>query len=68
MNKKILSIDGLRGYLILFIVLYHFTSRYLHYGDAVFPWNIGFKEGKDIGNVGFLILSGYFLTKKIVWF
>lgn len=65
MSNRNLSIEGLRGYLILFIVLFHFTCRYFHYGNAVFPWTIGFQEGRDLGNVGFLILSGYFLAKNL---
>ena len=42
MNK---AIEGARGYLILCVILYHYTSRYTHYGNESFIWDTGFSGG-----------------------
>lgn len=59
------AIEGARGILILFIILYHYTSKYPSYGHESFVWDDGLLIGKDIGNCGFLIISGYLYFKSI---
>ena len=63
--KKNNAIEGARGILILFIVLYHYTSRYPFYSNDSFVWNDGFIMGKHLGNCGFLIVSGYLFFKSM---
>lgn len=65
-TSKNLGVEGLRGYLILCIVLYHYTCRYPFYGGEAFCWDQGFSSGKILGIVGFFILSGYFLIHSLM--
>lgn len=62
MNK---AIEGARGYLILCVILYHYTSRYTHYGNESFIWDTGFSGGGKLGVSGFLIISGFLYFNSI---
>lgn len=60
-----IAIEGMRGYLILFIVLYHYTHRYLFYGNEPFCWETGFSVGKNLGVAGFFVISGFLMLKSL---
>lgn len=59
------AIEGTRGYLILCIILYHYTSKYLYYGGEAFIWSTGFLLGKNLGVAGFFMISGYLYFNSI---
>jgi len=59
------AIEGARGYLILCIVLYHYTSRYPFYGNESFIWDTGFLLGKNLGVAGFFIISGFLYFNSV---
>ena len=64
MKEKNMAVEGLRGVLILCIVLYHYTFRSTHYLPNPIFEN-GFAAGKQIGVFGFFVLSGYFLMLSL---
>lgn len=60
------AVQGLRGYLMIWIVLFHYTSRYpsLYPSDDIYM-PIHFENGGDVGIVIFFIISGFFLAKGL---
>lgn len=64
--KRNNAIEALRGLLIIWIVLYHFTVRY----EDIFQVNgrdiIHFGRGGDIGVLMFFVISGFFFFKSYV--
>lgn len=60
------SVQGLRGFLMIWIVLFHYTSRYpaLYPSDDIYM-PIHFENGGDVGIVIFFIISGFFLAKGL---
>ena len=64
--KKNNAIEGLRGWLIISIVLFHYTARYPFYANNGFCWESGFTLGKIIGVSGFFLLSGYLMFKSLI--
>ena len=63
MNNKIAWIQGLRGLLCLWVVLFHYTSRYEQLFD-VRPY-FSFENGGSVGVACFFIFSGYFCLKTL---
>lgn len=64
---KNLSIQGLRGYLMIWIVLFHYTSRYpALYPSANIDFPVRFENGGEVGIVVFFIISGFFLAKGLL--
>lgn len=62
-----LSIQGLRGYLMIWIVLFHYTTRYpILYPSANMDMSIRFENGGEVGIVIFFIISGFFLAKGLL--
>lgn len=61
MNK---GIQGLKGILCIFIVLFHYTFRYpILYGHEITSWS--FKYGSAIGVTLFFVISGYYFQKSV---
>lgn len=63
-NNRNLNVEFLRGILMVWIVLYHFTTRYSQLFGVKYP--ITFDYGGTIGVAIFFILSGYFYFGKII--
>ena len=62
-----LSIQGLRGYLMIWIVLFHYTTRYpILYPSANMEMPIRFENGGEVGIVIFFAMSGFFLAKGLL--
>ena len=66
-NNRNHCIEGYRGLLILYIILFHYTYRF----DALFPEHainspFIFSRGAIIGNSIFFLLSGYFTSHSIL--
>lgn len=60
------AVQGLRGYLMIWIVLFHYTTRYpsLYPSyDIYMPINL--ENGGDVGIVIFFIISGFFLARGL---
>lgn len=62
-NKKM---EGLRGILMLWIVLFHYTTMYNCNFDRNFCFPIEFNSGGTIGVTMFFVISGYFMVSKIL--
>lgn len=61
MNK---GIQGLKGLLCIFIILFHYTFRYqVLYGNEITSWS--FKDGSAIGVTLFFVISGYLFQKSV---
>lgn len=61
MNK---GIQGFKGLLSIFILLFHYTYRYPQiYGHEIISWS--FEYGSVIGVTLFFVLSGYYFQKSI---
>lgn len=63
MNNKIEWIQGLRGLFCIWVVLFHYTTRYEEL-FAVSPF-ISFENGGSVGVACFFIFSGYFCLKTL---
>lgn len=63
LNKKNLGIQGLRGLLMIWIVLFHFTTRYGQLYPNKINYTIEFSNGGTVGVVMFFIISGFFFAK-----
>lgn len=62
-----LSIQGLRGYLMIWIVLFHYTTRYpILYPSANMEMPIRFENGGEVGIVIFFCHVRFFLSERIV--
>ena len=65
MSNKNLGIQGLRGVLMLWIILFHYTTRY----SQLYPGNINFSilfpNGGVVGVILFFIISGFFFGQVI---
>lgn len=65
MSNKNLGIQGLRGVLMLWIILFHYTTRY----SQLYPDNINFSilfpNGGVVGVILFFIISGFFFGQVI---
>ncbi len=64
---RTLSIEGLRGALMVWIVLYHYTCQYntiseIH--EIFFP--LTFPTGGVYGVMMFFVISGYFIQNSLV--
>ena len=60
-----LSVQAYRGWLMLWIVLFHYTYRITElYPDIQFP--LQFENGGKIGVMFFFVISGFFLFKGIL--
>lgn len=64
MNEQIVWIQALRGFLCLWVVLFHYTTRYGQIYDST-PF-ISFDNGGSVGVASFFLLSG-FLCKKTIY-
>lgn len=65
--KRNAGVDGLRGLLMVWIVLYHYTSRYnvtCIGNEITYPITSPHKAGV-YGVMLFFIISGYFIGKSI---
>lgn len=59
------NIEFLRGILILWVILFHYTTRITElYPDIIYPFN--FNNGGEIGVAYFFVISGYFLYSSIL--
>lgn len=67
MRKKNPSIEGLRGILMLWIVLFHYTFQYngLALGKTVAFVPV-FNHGGEVGVMLFLVISGYYMSRSII--
>lgn len=62
--KKNLLIEGFRGVLILWIILFHYTTRFGElFGKTI---NCGFPNGGEVGVTMFFILSGCFFARSVL--
>lgn len=66
MNNKNLGIQGLRGGMMLWIVLFHFTARYNQIYPGNIDYNIMFENGGTVGVIMFFIISGFFFG-RLFW-
>lgn len=66
MGNKNFGIQGLRGVLMLWIILFHYTTRY----SQLYPENINFSilfpNGGVVGVILFFIISGFFFG-QVIW-
>lgn len=62
---KNLQIEGFRGILCLWIILFHYTTRYdqLFGHRASYPFN--FDNGGECGVAAFLIITGFFIAASL---
>lgn len=58
------NIEGLRGLLIIWIILFHYTTRYSELYLKDVP--ISFDNGGRVGVAMFFVISGYFLTRSLL--
>lgn len=56
-------VELLRGFLMIWIVLFHYTTRYNELFTETFPYE--FENGGVIGVTFFFIISGYFFYSRI---
>lgn len=59
-----LNIEGLRGVLILWIILFHYTTRYSELFNVSVSWE--FENGGVVGVALFFAISGFFLGKSLL--
>lgn len=59
-----LNIEGLRGVLMLWIILFHYTTRYSELFNVSIPCE--FENGGVVGVALFFIISGFFLGKTLL--
>ena len=64
-NKRNLSVEGIRGILMLWIILFHYTFRYNELYPERINYKILFENGGEIGVLMFFIISGYFFSNMI---
>ncbi len=62
-NKKL---EGLRGLLMLWIVLFHYTTMYNVYVDRPIQFPIEFNNGNVVGVTMFFVIAGYLMVGKIL--
>lgn len=58
------SIEGFRGLMMIWIVLFHYTTRYRQLFSVDSPFS--FENGGEIGVAIFFIISGFFLSKSLL--
>ena len=59
-------IEGLRGLLILWIVLYHYTFRYNGLFDKAIDFPLQFTNGGEVGVMMFFVISGYLAGRSVL--
>ena len=59
-------IEGLRGLLILWIVLFHYTFRYNGLFDKSLNFPIQFTNGGEVGVMMFFVISGYLAGRSLL--
>lgn len=59
-----LNIEGLRGVLMFWIILFHYTTRYGELFNVSVPWE--FENGGVVGVALFFVISGFFLGKTLL--
>lgn len=62
--EKNLAIEGFRGILILWIILFHYTTRFGELFGKNISWE--FPNGGKVGVAMFFILSGYFFVRSVL--
>ena len=62
-SNRNISIEGLRGWLMLWIVLFHYTSRYAELFSVEIPFHV---EHVRASISAFFLISGYFLGKALL--
>lgn len=60
------KLEGLRGLLMLWIVIFHYTTMYNVYVDRPILFPIEFNNGGAVGVYMFFVISGYFMVSKIL--
>ena len=61
---KNLNVEILRGLLMIWIILFHYTTRYNELFEKIYPFE--FDNGGIVGVTFFFILSGYFFYSGII--
>lgn len=64
MKDKNQNVEVLRGILMIWIILFHYTTRYNELFSGIYPYE--FENGGIIGVTFFFILSGYFYYSGIL--
>ena len=57
-------VEGLRGWIMIWIILFHYTTRYGQLFSVDIPFS--FDNGGEIGVAVFFVISGFFLQKSLV--
>ena len=58
------NVEGLRGLLMIWIILFHYTTRYSGLYNETVP--VSFNNGGKVGVAMFFVISGYFLSHSLL--